>query len=560
MVRQMDTLRPHDTGLIDLFGFSLVLGDNVFVSGAPLHRLSNNGDLGSAYIYRKMQSGNWEEEAELNSFGMPYVSEFGEAVAMNGDVVAVKGDHIVDGQRLGFINLFRFDGQRWNPEAMLTQNDTAEAVNFGASLAVSENFVFVGAPPSQTNASVSLVYIFFFDGTSWLLDSQLLAGDGTPNDAFGVSIVIHNNTLVVGAPGHDAAGPNSGIVYVFQRQGRKWVQVAQLLPSDNTSVVSFGRRVSIHDDTIAISAINEANAGQRMGEVFLFKRRSTVPSIWEQEARLMPNVFSPFISFGESLGVTDRFVTVGSPNDNDAEITAGAVYLYQRFPNGWQLVSKIHDNHAALGDLFGLSVSISPDTLIAGLPGRGISNWDIGGVSVFSLPLDLDGDGLVDDCPQVVTALDIYPGACRNPLNLRNRGVIPIAIVGMEGFDVSQIDVDSITLFLSDQSDQRYVLMLSDRRITTVINDVTSPSAANCGCAEPNQNRRRGVTDGIDDLVLHISSVDLITMLAIDAVHHPREITLTVNGKLQDGAFFKATDCITLVGRPEGNELRKSGG
>jgi glucose/arabinose dehydrogenase len=43
-------------------------------------------------------------------------------------------------------------------------------------------------------------------------------------------------------------------------------------------------------------------------------------------------------------------------------------------------------------------------------------------------------------------ALDIRPGSCPNPLNRRSRGVLPVALMGTEHFDVTDIDVSTLTI------------------------------------------------------------------------------------------------------------------
>lgn len=42
--------------------------------------------------------------------------------------------------------------------------------------------------------------------------------------------------------------------------------------------------------------------------------------------------------------------------------------------------------------------------------------------------------------------LDIKPGGCPNPLNPRSHGVLPVALVGTEGFDVTDVDVSTLTI------------------------------------------------------------------------------------------------------------------
>jgi hypothetical protein len=47
--------------------------------------------------------------------------------------------------------------------------------------------------------------------------------------------------------------------------------------------------------------------------------------------------------------------------------------------------------------------------------------------------------------PQVVP-VDIKPRSCPNPLNVKARGVLPVAILGFEGLDVNQVDPESVLL------------------------------------------------------------------------------------------------------------------
>ena len=42
--------------------------------------------------------------------------------------------------------------------------------------------------------------------------------------------------------------------------------------------------------------------------------------------------------------------------------------------------------------------------------------------------------------------VDIRPASCPNPLNVNSRGVLSVAILGSEGFDVDQVDPDTVLL------------------------------------------------------------------------------------------------------------------
>ena len=48
--------------------------------------------------------------------------------------------------------------------------------------------------------------------------------------------------------------------------------------------------------------------------------------------------------------------------------------------------------------------------------------------------------------PFVSVAVDINPQSCPNPLNIASKGVLPMAVLGTEDFDVTQIDPASVLL------------------------------------------------------------------------------------------------------------------
>jgi M6 family metalloprotease-like protein len=58
---------------------------------------------------------------------------------------------------------------------------------------------------------------------------------------------------------------------------------------------------------------------------------------------------------------------------------------------------------------------------------------------------DLDADGLGDACdPETLLPIDIKPGSDLNPINPGSRGVIPVALLGSESFDVADVDVTTL--------------------------------------------------------------------------------------------------------------------
>ncbi len=112
------------------------------------------------------------------------------------------------------------------------------------------------------------------------------------------------------------------------------------------------------------------------------------------------------------------------------------------------------------GDLpDGLTVDIDPDTVFGVGPDEqacfDVTFTGSGAPSgMFDLEFETDGSGtllgtipVLATCNQMITvALDIKPTSCPNPIDCRSMGNLPVAIVGTDSFDVTQVDPASVRL------------------------------------------------------------------------------------------------------------------
>ncbi len=177
--------------------------------------------------------------------------------------------------------------------------------------------------------------------------------------------------------------------------------------------------------------------------------------------------------------------------------------------------------------------------------------------SVFATDVDGDGDTDVlsasrwgdkiawyeNTTPEALVHLDIKTGACPNPVNPRSMGVVPMAILGSESFDVTQIDVDSLTLARADGVGGTATLLTDRHGPRPRINDVAAPVEGEpCDCHEPGG-------DGMDDLLLKISTPEFAEALELRSLTRGESVMLTLSGSLLDGTAFEASDCIVIPGR-----------
>ena len=125
--------------------------------------------------------------------------------------------------------------------------------------------------------------------------------------------------------------------------------------------------------------------------------------------------------------------------------------------------------------------------------------------------------------------VDIRPDSCPNPIMVRSRGVLPIAICGTDEFDVINIDVDTI-------------LIEDVEPIRASIEDVATPfEGEECDCHEIG-------SDGILDLTLKFDIQEIID--ALGDIDDREVITLTLTGQLIEefgSTPIEGSDCILVI-------------
>ena len=141
-----------------------------------------------------------------------------------------------------------------------------------------------------------------------------------------------------------------------------------------------------------------------------------------------------------------------------------------------------------------------------------------------------------------VVPLDIRPGACPNWLDRNSHGVLPVALVGTENFDVTEIDRSSVLLSRADGVGGEVAPNEGPPGPHTVIEDVATPfDGEPCDCHELEGG-------GILHLSMKFRTDDLVAELELDALNPGDDIKLVVSGSLIDGTEFTSSgDCILIV-------------
>jgi len=153
-----------------------------------------------------------------------------------------------------------------------------------------------------------------------------------------------------------------------------------------------------------------------------------------------------------------------------------------------------------------------------------------------------------DPEPWAAAALDIKPGSCPNSFNRRSHGVLPVALLGTDEFDVMDIDVATVQLARADCIGGSVTPHEGPPGPHSVYEDVATPfEGETCDCHEEGP-------DGFMDLSMKFKTDEVVASLLLDELDPGALVELQVTGLLVDGTVFAATDCIRLVpqGMPPG--------
>lgn len=439
-LKQQAYIKASNSGESARFGWSTALEGDTLIVGAMVERSASTGidgdqsdtsiyDAGAVYVFTRIGE-SWQQQAYIKASNTDENDNFGYSVDISNDTLVVGAPNErssssgVNGDQnnndllyAGAAYVFVREGNQWRQQAYLKASNPGNPDYFGQSVAVHGDTIVVGAPGEASNArgvdgdqlddssrKAGAAYVFQRTGETWNQRAYLKASNTDSMnydyalDEFGFTVDVHENTIVVGAPGEDSAatGVNgdqenesaerSGAAYVFVKYGEHWQQQAYVKASNTDFEDSFGYSVAIDADQLLVGANFEKsgdtgvnanqsdNSSTAAGAAYVFKRSRDT---WIQEAYLKASNSDPWDRFGESVSIDGRALVIGAwgessiatgingdQHDNSAH-QAGAAYLFRKTGSVWRPDAYVKASNTWF-DLFGDSVAISGNTIVVG--------------------------------------------------------------------------------------------------------------------------------------------------------------------------------------------------
>ncbi|MEQ8999370.1 MAG: CHAT domain-containing protein [Coleofasciculus sp. B1-GNL1-01] len=253
---------------------------------------------------------------------------------------------------------------RFNPTTSSTENQ------FGYSVAALGSDVLVGDPGYDEGGQNDVGITYLFDGTTGEEIKQFLSPNSTANGRFGFAVAgMESDKVIVGAPGENN---NNGRVYLFDRDGilqRSFDNPNSSIAEGNTQF-GFGYSVAAVGSNVLVGSPGDDTQGTDTGAAYLFEGNT---------GTRLHDFFSPNPTgsptnngrFGYSVAGVDSNVLVGAPGDNIGVegniITGGAAYLFNS--NSGDLIETFTSPNATDTGEFGISVAAMGSQILVGAPG-----------------------------------------------------------------------------------------------------------------------------------------------------------------------------------------------
>ncbi|MEM7516029.1 MAG: FG-GAP repeat protein, partial [Planctomycetota bacterium] len=325
-------------------------------------------DTGSVVVFERA-AGLWSETQRLSALDAEAFARFGASVAIDGDRLAI-GAPAADGGR-GAVYLFELNPfGEWDQTAQITATGGAPGDEFGSALALSGDRLAVGAPERdvigfQFHAEAGTAYVFVESGGQWSQEARIEAPDASSADDFGRALVLSSDSLLVGAPGDDDVGVDAGSVYAYTRTGTSWNLDGEVRASDTAGGDEFGRALDLDGSLAIVGAPGDDDGALNAGSATILEQSA---GQWAAVATLRPSSPGLTDAAGSSVALRGGLALLGTPFDDPSGSDSGSVTLFRQVGTQWPEVETLTASDGLLGDAFGSAVALGESEALVGAP------------------------------------------------------------------------------------------------------------------------------------------------------------------------------------------------
>ncbi len=364
-VRQTKLLAP-DASIYDAFGAELALEGDTLVVGAPNYSRAPLFYQGAAYVFVR-DAGGWHYQQTLLESAPQRDGHFGAAIALKQDTLAISSNFRELGNvpDAGAVYLFGRSGNQWQFRQEITAPVPVQNGQFGSSLLLLDNDLFVGASGEGIQAGAA--YVFARENKGWVPRQRLVPQVSGTLDLFGTDIAGNANRVLISSPAHLGGGSEPGKVIEWRRVAGQWVQGQTLIGNIVPDLKNFGRCLDYRDGRWLVGSVLMIPPPSMVG-IELFEYEDVAGTLTGTRQISFP--FADDNGYGlRSLTSSADQVLLGLPSSFAfPHVSAGEVRIYNEVPQGADAQLTLNNGSTATGENFGAAIAVNSEWLLVGTP------------------------------------------------------------------------------------------------------------------------------------------------------------------------------------------------
>ncbi|MDF1699506.1 MAG: hypothetical protein P1U56_26875 [Saprospiraceae bacterium] len=366
-----------------------------------------------------------ESDETLSTFppNSSYYGHFGEDIGTFENYSILTNKYYLFGGRIIIYNLDETTGKIAIHQVLERQDGFSTAHNIGTGgIDVHDDTFIVGCYKESDNplTTSGYVYTVVLQDGMWEVKDTISNPTENPNHKFGINVAIYNDLALV----EKEIGEDSLVIDVFNKVGENWDHI-HTIPQDFSSS-GIRNKLLVHEEYLVVGYPGAGNSTQGKVEVYSYDAATnSVNSITTLEAefpsskdkfgfdiKMDQNILAvsnpsdtlspkgevllyqvepdtviylqtikekksqPYSQFGYALDFKDDHLIITAPTNTFTEYPDGKTYVYQKYNNEWELVSKLgmDDEEFYYPTSYGFSVGYTPHYLLVGLPHQGLPN------------------------------------------------------------------------------------------------------------------------------------------------------------------------------------------
>ena len=228
--------------------------------------------------------------------------------------------------------VYNNDGTNWQIQQEIKKDSDILAQGFGQSIKFNGTQLFIGDPLYDGKGAVFLYELIIIRGHI----NHNYTNDIQNNDRFGHSIASYGDKLAISSifADNDQTGINqSGVVYIYDEQNNDWVFENKIIPQVSSSNDAFGHKLEMSNKYLVVGSylMDYGNTSVDGGKVHVYHYREAQSSWdWTNPNIIIPTQENPFKYFGHSISLHDNSLAIGAINGiAPNNVKTGLVFLYE---------------------------------------------------------------------------------------------------------------------------------------------------------------------------------------------------------------------------------------